>query len=76
MWDPWHFDRALLVLAEPSDIGDIKKQSLMHISFWVQIHNIPIMCMAREAIQTLGEMVGIVEDIEVDEAGECIGQFA
>lgn len=33
------------------------------------------MCMARETIQTLGERICIVEDIEADEAGECIGQF-
>ncbi|KAH9685370.1 CCHC-type domain-containing protein [Citrus sinensis] len=73
---PWHFDRALLVLAEPSGIGDIKKQSFTHTSFWVQIHNIPIMCMVRETIKMLGERIGIVEDIEADEAGECLGQFA
>lgn len=73
---PWHFDRALLVLAEPSGIGDIKKQSFTHTSFWVQIHNLPIMCMVRETIKMLGERIGIVEDIEADEAGECIGQFA
>lgn len=48
--DPWHFDRALLVLAEPSGIGDIKKQSFTHTSFLVQIHNITLMCMARETI--------------------------
>lgn len=34
------------------------------------------MCMARETIQTLGEMIGIVEEFEADEVGECIGQFA
>ena len=73
---PWHFDRALLVLVEPSSIGDIKKQSFTHTSFWVQIHNMPIMCMARETIKKLGERIGIVEDIEADEAGECLGQFS
>lgn len=73
---PWHFDRALLVLAEPSGIGDIQKQSFTHTSFWVQIHNIPIMCMARETIQMLGERIGAVEDIEADDAGDCIRQFA
>ena len=73
---PWHFDRALLVLAKPSGIGDIKKQSFTHTSFWVQIHNIPIMCMVRETIKMLGERIGIVEDIEADEAGERLGQFA
>ncbi|KAL9426214.1 hypothetical protein AB3S75_033064 [Citrus x aurantiifolia] len=46
----WHFDRALLVLTEPTGIGDIKNQSFTHATFWVQLHNIPIMCMKKEAI--------------------------
>lgn len=48
---PWHFDRALLVLTEPSGIGDIKEQSFIHTSCWVQIHNIPIMCTNGDATQ-------------------------
>ena len=76
MGGPWHFDRALLVLSELTGIGDIKEQSFTHTSFWVQIHNIPIMCMVREIIQKLGEKIGEVEEIETDATGECIGQFA
>lgn len=53
MGGPWHFDKALIVLTEPVSIGDIKDQSFTHTTFWVQIHNIPIMCMNREAIQNL-----------------------
>lgn len=30
---PWHFDRALIVLFEPADIGDIKNQSFTHTTF-------------------------------------------
>ncbi|KAH9697633.1 zinc knuckle protein [Citrus sinensis] len=76
MGGPWHFDRALIVLTKPIGIGDIKNQSFTHTTFWVQIHNIPIMCMNKEAIQKLGEKIGIVKEVETDEAGECIGQFA
>lgn len=52
---PWHFDRSLLVLVEQAGIDDIKDQSFTHTSFWVQLHNIPIICMNREDIQKLGE---------------------
>ena len=76
MGGPWHFDRALIVLIEPSDIGDIKNQSFMHTTFWVQIHNILIMCMNKEAIEKLGEKISGIKEIETDEAGDCIGQFA
>ncbi|KAH9703270.1 zinc knuckle protein [Citrus sinensis] len=76
MGGPWHFDRALIVLTKPTGIGDIKNQSFTHATFWVQLHNIPIMCMNKEAIQKLGEKIGTVKEVETDEAGECIGQFA
>ncbi|KAH9650909.1 CCHC-type domain-containing protein [Citrus sinensis] len=76
MGGPWHFNRALIVLTEPTGIGDIKNQSFTHVTFWVQIHNIPIMCMNKEAIQKLGEKIGIVKEVETDDAGECFGQFA
>lgn len=72
---PWHFDKALIVLTEPASIRDIKDQSFTHTTFWVQIHNIPIMCMNREAIQKLWERIGLVKEIEMNENGLCIGQF-
>ena len=73
---PWHFDRALIVFSEPNGIGDIQKQSFTHATFWVQFHNVPIMCMHKEAIQELGEKVGTVEEVDMDEDGECIRAFA
>lgn len=72
----WHFDISLLVLTEVVGIGGIKDQSFTHASSWVQMHNIPIMCMNRVAIRKIGEKIGIMQEIETDKAGECIGQFA
>ena len=50
----WHFDRVLIVLQEPSGIGSLKKQSFSHASFWIQIHNVPLMCMDASTIKELG----------------------
>lgn len=72
----WHFDIALIVLTEPTGIGDIKNQSFTHATFWVQIQNISIMCMNKEAIQKLGENISAVKEIDTDKVRECIGQFA
>ena len=33
------------------------------------------MCMEKEAILKLGEKIGKVEDIETNNAGECMGPF-
>lgn len=72
---PWHFDRALIVLIEPTGIGDIKNQSFTHTTFWVQIHNIPIMCMNKEAIQKLREKIGTIKEVETDEVGNVLGSL-
>ena len=42
---PWHFNRTLIVLKEPSGIKNIRKEEFTHVAFWVQIHNVPIMGM-------------------------------
>lgn len=68
----WHFDRTLIVLSEQAGIGNIKKQSFTYTSFWVQIHNIPIMFMNRDAIQKLGEKIGTVKEVEKDETWNAL----
>ncbi|KAH9783095.1 zinc knuckle protein [Citrus sinensis] len=70
---PWHFDNALIVFTEPTGVGDIKKQSFSHTSFWIQFHNVPLMCMDKYAVQKLGSLIGKVEDVDTDEVGECVG---
>lgn len=45
---PWNFDRALIALAEFSGVGDISKVEFTKASFWVQIHNLPVICMTKE----------------------------
>ncbi|KAK9179229.1 hypothetical protein WN943_028428 [Citrus x changshan-huyou] len=75
MGGPWHFDRALIVLTEPAGIGDVKKQKFNHVSFWVQIHDVLIMCMSKEMALELGNVIGKVEEIETDATREYFGQF-
>ena len=73
---PWHFDRSLMILAELIGVGDIKKKVFTHTSFWVQIHNMRIMCMDKEIVQEIRGKFRKVEEVEIDETGECIGSFA
>ena len=72
----WHFERALIVLKEPSGIGKIMKQSFTHATFWVQLHNVLVGCIDQEIIGVLGKAIGIVEEVDADEERECIGQYA
>lgn len=73
---PWHFDRALIVLVEPRGIGEVAKQAFTHESFWVQIRKIPLACMDKEFLWELGGKIGAVEEVQTDEHGDCIGEYA
>ncbi|KAK9229667.1 hypothetical protein WN944_022631 [Citrus x changshan-huyou] len=73
---PWHFNNWLMVLTEPTGVGDIKQQTFTHTSFRVQIHNAPIMCMDKDIMKEIGQKIGKVEEVETDETWECLGSFA
>ncbi|KAK9195052.1 hypothetical protein WN943_003169 [Citrus x changshan-huyou] len=72
---PWHFDRALIVLQEPSGIGNVTEQSFSHVSFWVQLHNVPLMCMDISTIREISSKIGMVEDVATDATGDCFGEY-
>lgn len=72
---PWHFENGLIILKEPVGIGEITKQDFTHVSFWVQIHNVPIMCRDTKTIQELGEAIGRVEEVGTDDNGDCFGKY-
>ena len=60
---PWHFNGALIIFTEPSGIGEVLKLSFTYASFWVQLKNVPIMCMEKETISELGAAIGKVEEV-------------
>ncbi|KAK2648273.1 hypothetical protein Ddye_015762 [Dipteronia dyeriana] len=70
---PWRFDKALLVLVEPKENGDIQAMSFNKATFWVQIHNVPLLCMTKEIEIFLGKMIGEFREIDVGPSGECVG---
>lgn len=74
--EPCHFDKALIVLKEPSGIGNMRKEEFTHTRFLVQIHNIPIVCIERDNVQKLGGLIGEVLEVETDDDGECIRLYA
>lgn len=41
----------------------------------MQLHNVLVGCMGQDIIKALGEVIGTVEEIDVDEVGECMGQY-
>lgn len=72
---PWHFDRALIVLQKPCGIGNVTEQSFSHVLFWVQLHNVPLMCMDTSTIHEIGAKIGKGEDVATDAIGDCFGAY-
>lgn len=75
---PWHFDRALIVLEELKElrgIGNVAEQAFSHVSFWVQLHNVPLMCMDTNTIWEIASKIGRVEDVARDATVDCFGEY-
>ncbi|KAK3217732.1 hypothetical protein Dsin_011702 [Dipteronia sinensis] len=72
---PWSLNKALLVLEEPVGKGDIKEMSFNKALFWIQIHNVPLLCMTTEIGRFLGEMTSEVKEIYIGKFGDCVGKY-
>ncbi|TXG51048.1 hypothetical protein EZV62_023572 [Acer yangbiense] len=72
---PWSFDRALLVLEERVRKGDIQGMQFNKVAFWVQIHNVPLICMTAEIGIFLRGMIGEVKDIDTGRSGDCVRKY-
>ncbi|KAL5823176.1 hypothetical protein ACOSQ4_021076 [Xanthoceras sorbifolium] len=75
MGGPWSFDKCLIVLEEP--LGDCKflEMGFTTVQFWIQLHNVPLVCMTKEIGWALGNKLGRVLDIDAGATGDCLGRF-
>ncbi|KAH7548541.1 hypothetical protein JRO89_XS14G0159300 [Xanthoceras sorbifolium] len=62
---PWNFDNALLVPEIPTGFGDFTNMEFRWTTFWIQIHNIPPICMTKQVGIQLGQHIGTVKEIDV-----------
>ncbi|KAL5559955.1 hypothetical protein UlMin_036166 [Ulmus minor] len=72
---PWCYQNKLLVLEEPTGVGDYSKMSFSQVPLWVQLHNIPVFCMSKAVGSILGNMVGRVQEVECNQDELCLGTF-
>ncbi|TXG63929.1 hypothetical protein EZV62_010923 [Acer yangbiense] len=71
---PWYFEKSLIALEKPSGTGNIALLGFNKVELWVQIHEVPIMCMNRRMAKWMAEQIGEVIDIP-SESKECWGRF-
>ncbi|TXG49470.1 hypothetical protein EZV62_025345 [Acer yangbiense] len=71
---PWHFNNCLIILEKKSGPGEILKMQFRRAEFWVQIFNIPLVCMNMKIARMIAEMIGEVVEIPLEDR-ECWGKF-
>ncbi|KAK3199011.1 hypothetical protein Dsin_022426 [Dipteronia sinensis] len=71
---PWSFKDSLIVLEEPTGKGELQSLKFCTAEFWVQISNIPILCMTKEIWRFLGSIIGEVREVDTRPSGDCLGK--
>jgi hypothetical protein len=68
---PWSFDCQIIVLNEFNGRTPPTQMAFKQSPFWVQIHDMPLLCMTKGIAVKIGESMGRL--VEVDLAGEGAG---
>ncbi|KAL5819940.1 hypothetical protein ACOSQ4_023782 [Xanthoceras sorbifolium] len=72
---PWSFDKQLLILKEVCGVGRVADTDFSLVPFWIQLYNLPLVCMNKEAGIYLGGLIGEVQEIDSGGSGDCLGKF-
>ena len=72
---PWSYDKYLIILHKLQAGNSTQNACLERVSFWVQIHGLPTMTQTKEVGTSIGEMLGVVEKVDVDDKGFSMGGF-
>ncbi|KAL5806286.1 hypothetical protein ACOSQ4_029019 [Xanthoceras sorbifolium] len=65
----------LLVLEEPTGSRDIASMVFDTTEFWIQILNVPLICMNKEIGSYLDNLFEDLCDIDVGATGDCVGKY-
>jgi hypothetical protein len=62
---PWSFDRHILVLKEFDGSIPPMQMEFLHSPFWVQVHDMPFLCMTKSIGAKIAMSMGIWEELDV-----------
>jgi hypothetical protein len=68
---PWAFDRQILVINEFDGKTPPSMMDFTSTPIWVQVHEMPLLCMSRAVGTKIGESLGKLEDVDL--AGDGAG---
>jgi hypothetical protein len=68
---PWSFDRRVIVLEDFDGTTPPTQMKFQYSPFWIQVHDMPLLCMTKGVGMKIRESLGLVEDVDV--AGDGVG---
>ncbi|KAL5776431.1 hypothetical protein ACOSP7_009357 [Xanthoceras sorbifolium] len=72
---PWSFDNGLLVLEALTGLSDFTDMDFRWVPFWVQVHNIPLICMTKNVRLLLSRHLGTVKELDMGATGDCVRKY-
>ncbi len=72
---PWAFDKNLVLLKLFDGDQKVQGMQLTEASFWIQIHELPFKGMNEETATSVGNALGVLEEIDIPEDGITWGEF-
>lgn len=72
---PWSFDKHLIILSRLDDTIPFAQACFDFMSFWVQIHDLPVKMMKKAACENIGKTLGSLEHVEALDEGRSKGNF-
>jgi hypothetical protein len=72
----WSFDWQILVINEFDGKTPPSQMEFMHSPFWIQVHDLPLLCMTKNIGIRIGESLGCLKDVDMAEDdpgwGRCL----
>ncbi|TXG57139.1 hypothetical protein EZV62_018452 [Acer yangbiense] len=68
---PWYFDNSLIALEKPEGMGNISNLKFNKVEMWIQIHDVPIMCMNRKAAKWMANQIGWLK-LKLDKSNNIV----
>ena len=66
--EPWSYDKYLVAFRKVEEDVEIESLIFDRVTFWVQIHNIPMLSLKKEIAEALGRGIGeVMKTTETDE---------
>ncbi|KAM0887899.1 hypothetical protein ACQ4PT_028702 [Festuca glaucescens] len=72
---PLTFNIELLVMEDFVPSKTIDEYEYKMIPIWVRAHGIPMGMMSRETSDLIGEQIGEVLDVDLDDSGDAMGDY-